>query len=111
MARENGTAVKASNGVAARGYMAWHYGVSCCSTAGGIKYVPGWDLLGHAETKCGETLVFMLPIINCTMKNGVPEDTSSAPVALVVAPTRELVNQLYNQTSKIAEGYRLFKLA
>ncbi|VDM39925.1 unnamed protein product [Toxocara canis] len=64
----------------------------------------GWDLLGHAETGSGKTLAFMLPIINCIMKDGVPEDTSSAPIALVVAPTRELVSQLYNQTRKIAEG-------
>uniref|UniRef100_A0A914RY71 ATP-dependent RNA helicase n=1 Tax=Parascaris equorum TaxID=6256 RepID=A0A914RY71_PAREQ len=64
----------------------------------------GCDLFGHAETGSGKTLAFILPIVDGIMKKGVPENTLNAPIALIVAPTRELVSQLYNQTRKITEG-------
>uniref|UniRef100_A0A915PZ26 RNA helicase n=1 Tax=Setaria digitata TaxID=48799 RepID=A0A915PZ26_9BILA len=64
----------------------------------------GWDIVGHAETGSGKTAAFVLPIINHIMLNGEPADSRCAPVALVLAPTRELVGQLYDQTRKFADG-------
>ncbi|MCP9260672.1 Vasa [Dirofilaria immitis] len=64
----------------------------------------GWDIVGHAETGSGKTAAFVLPIINHIMNNGEPTNSKCAPIALILAPTRELVGQLYNQTRKFADG-------
>ncbi|VBB28750.1 unnamed protein product [Acanthocheilonema viteae] len=64
----------------------------------------GFDMVGHAETGSGKTAAFVLPIINYIMNNGEPADSKCAPIALILAPTRELVGQLYNQTRKFADG-------
>ncbi|VDK88977.1 unnamed protein product [Onchocerca ochengi] len=64
----------------------------------------GWDIVGHAETGSGKTAAFVLPIINYIMNKGEPDNSNCAPVALILAPTRELVGQLYNQTRKFADG-------
>ncbi|EJW83749.1 hypothetical protein WUBG_05340 [Wuchereria bancrofti] len=63
-----------------------------------------WDIVGHAETGSGKTAAFVLPIINYIMNNGEKNDSRCAPIALILAPTRELVGQLYNQTRKFANG-------
>lgn len=65
-------------------------------------------MVGHAETGSGKTAAFVLPIINHIMNNGEPIDSKCAPVALILAPTRELVGQLYNQARKFADGIALF---
>ncbi|CAG9538964.1 unnamed protein product [Cercopithifilaria johnstoni] len=64
----------------------------------------GLDMIGHAETGSGKTAAFVLPIINHIMKNGEPIDSKCSPIALILAPTRELVGQLYNQSRKFADG-------
>ncbi|OZC05919.1 DEAD/DEAH box helicase [Onchocerca flexuosa] len=64
----------------------------------------GWDIVGQAETGSGKTAAFVLPIINYIMSKGEPNDSKCAPIALILAPTRELVGQLYNQTRKFADG-------
>uniref|UniRef100_A0A1I7W469 RNA helicase n=1 Tax=Loa loa TaxID=7209 RepID=A0A1I7W469_LOALO len=64
----------------------------------------GWDIVGQAETGSGKTAAFILPIINHIMNNGEPTDSKCAPIALIIAPTRELVGQLYNQARKFADG-------
>uniref|UniRef100_A0A0N5AJT4 RNA helicase n=1 Tax=Syphacia muris TaxID=451379 RepID=A0A0N5AJT4_9BILA len=64
-----------------------------------------YDLLGHAETGGGKTVAFLLPIIDHIVKiYKNSENSSCAPVALIIAPTRELVLQLYDQARKLAAG-------
>lgn len=62
----------------------------------------GRDVVGIAETGSGKTLAFILPgIIHI---QGQPRDYSRQrnPVALVVAPTRELAIQIETETKKFA---------
>ncbi|ORM40660.1 DEAD-box ATP-dependent RNA helicase 21 [Babesia sp. Xinjiang] len=62
------------------------------------------DLIGIAETGSGKTLAFVLPML--TYVNSLPllnEETSQdGPYSLVLAPTRELAQQIHNETVKFA---------
>lgn len=69
-----------------------------------LMFCLGWDIFGQAETGSGKTAAFILPIISYIMTNGEQTDSRCAPIALIIAPTRELVGQLYNQARKFAEG-------
>jgi ATP-dependent RNA helicase RhlE len=60
----------------------------------------GRDLVGLAQTGTGKTLAFGLPIIEMLIKEGARPEPKAAR-ALILAPTRELVNQ-------IAESLALF---
>lgn len=60
----------------------------------------GRDLIGLAQTGTGKTLGFGLPIIARLIKEGASPDPKSCR-ALILAPTRELVNQ-------IAESLKVF---
>jgi len=68
-----------------------------------IPYVlDDYDCKVQCETGSGKTAAFLIPIINFLIHH--QEDgyrfAPCCPVALIVAPTRELVNQLYDQASK-----------
>ncbi|MEL6992457.1 MAG: DEAD/DEAH box helicase [Pseudomonadota bacterium] len=53
----------------------------------------GRDILGLAQTGTGKTLAFGLPLVQRLLENpGKPEPKTSK--ALILAPTRELVNQI-----------------
>ena len=61
-----------------------------------------FDIIGVAKTGSGKTLSFILPIIMAIQeekeyckKNGKEYDNQKKPRALVMAPTRELVYQIY----------------
>jgi ATP-dependent RNA helicase RhlE len=60
----------------------------------------GRDLIGLAQTGTGKTLGFGLPIVHRLIKEGAKPDPKAAR-ALILAPTRELVNQ-------IAESLKVF---
>ncbi|MBX9458455.1 MAG: DEAD/DEAH box helicase [Rhizobium sp.] len=60
----------------------------------------GRDLIGLAQTGTGKTFGFGLPIIHRLIKEGVRAEPKAAR-ALILAPTRELVNQ-------IAESLKVF---
>lgn len=53
----------------------------------------GRDLIGLAQTGTGKTAAFGLPIIEMLMNNGARAEGRSTRV-LILAPTRELVNQI-----------------
>lgn len=77
-----------------------------------IKYI-GFDILGHAETGSGKTAAFILPLVDKILKNFVNFGKSTNngyrhPIALIIAPTRELVLQLYDQVRKFVEGIHLY---
>lgn len=64
-----------------------------------IPAVPeGKDVIGLANTGTGKTAAFMLPIIQ-RLKNAEKRET-----ALVIAPTRELAQQIDNEFRQFAKG-------
>ena len=56
----------------------------------------GKDLLGQAATGTGKTAAFALPLLNLLVERG----RGSSPVALVLAPTRELAMQVSEATHR-----------
>ncbi|KAI8853291.1 P-loop containing nucleoside triphosphate hydrolase protein [Chytridium lagenaria] len=66
------------------------------------KLMAGKDLLGRARTGTGKTLAFTLPIVE-TLKNEKAKSPSTffkrgrGPMALIMAPTRELANQVFKE--------------
>ena len=72
----------------------------------------GKDVMGCAQTGSGKTVAFLLPIINSMLNEGPPEGKInfklvthksgySAPVALILVPTRELADQIFKQARKL----------
>lgn len=53
------------------------------------------DIAGQAQTGTGKTLAFLLGTFNKLLKNSKPRQPS-APRAIILAPTRELAIQIYN---------------
>ncbi|XP_075185038.1 putative ATP-dependent RNA helicase DDX4 isoform X3 [Anomaloglossus baeobatrachus] len=67
----------------------------------------GRDLMACAQTGSGKTAAFLLPILAHMMKNGVASSQFTPvqePEAIIVAPTRELINQIYLDARKFAYG-------
>lgn len=72
-----------------------------------ISYIfEGSDLMGCAQTGSGKTIAFLLPIFEKMMKGGPPKiimtPKSSYPVTLILAPTRELADQIYKVAKLLA---------
>ncbi|XP_040275533.1 probable ATP-dependent RNA helicase DDX4 [Bufo bufo] len=67
----------------------------------------GRDLMACAQTGSGKTAAFLLPILAHMMKSGVAASQFKdlqEPEAIIVAPTRELINQIYLDARKFAYG-------
>jgi len=62
----------------------------------------GRDLLGLAQTGTGKTLAFGLPMVNALDGAGKPEPKTAR--ALILAPTRELVNQIADTLTELTNG-------
>lgn len=63
--------------------------------------IEGKDLLATAETGSGKTAAFMLPILTRLLQSHQPERKNSqsrGPRVLILAPTRELVDQIQDCT-------------
>ncbi|MBD5423000.1 MAG: DEAD/DEAH box helicase [Mycoplasma sp.] len=59
--------------------------------------IEGYDIIGQAQTGTGKTAAFGIPILNML-------DPSSNDIEhLIIAPTRELASQIYNQLLKIGK--------
>ncbi len=69
------------------------------------KFLPpalkGQDCLGQSQTGTGKTAAFMLPILE------KKEESQQHPQALVLCPTRELSEQVAQETKHIASGGKL----
>ncbi|KAM3871275.1 putative ATP-dependent RNA helicase DDX4 [Diretmus argenteus] len=67
----------------------------------------GRDLMACAQTGSGKTAAFLLPMLQRLMSDGVAASRYSEvqePEAIIVAPTRELINQIYMEARKFALG-------
>ncbi|KAJ3285049.1 Nucleolar RNA helicase 2 [Rhizoclosmatium sp. JEL0117] len=73
------------------------------------KVMAGKDLLGRARTGTGKTLAFTLPVVE-TLKKEIAKNRAEftkrgrPPFALIMAPTRELANQVFREFETIAAG-------
>ncbi|KAM4808337.1 putative ATP-dependent RNA helicase DDX4 [Rhinophrynus dorsalis] len=88
------------------------------SKAGYVKLTPvqkhsipiilaGRDLMACAQTGSGKTAAFLLPILAQMMNEGITASQFKEfqePEAIIVAPTRELINQIYLDARKFAYG-------
>jgi len=64
------------------------------------------DVMGCAQTGSGKTVSFLSPMINNLLQEGPPNDSNlpygvSAPIALILTPTRELCEQIYKEARKL----------
>lgn len=64
------------------------------------------DFMGVAPTGSGKTVSFLIPAINSIMKRRAASDERKAHnlEAIIVAPTRELANQIHNEGLKLTAG-------
>lgn len=73
------------------------------------KILAGHDLIGKASTGSGKTLAFGIPILETYLASESSEDDPNAlrkardPMALILAPTRELAHQLHDHITALAE--------
>ncbi len=62
------------------------------------KALDGLDVIGQAKTGTGKTAAFGIPIIEMLESRG------RGPQAIILAPTRELVQQIVGELQRLAEG-------
>ncbi len=65
----------------------------------------GRDVLGRGRTGSGKTYAFLLPVV--ARLSGGPHTRSTAPRALILAPTRELVRQIDAALAPLATAANL----
>ena len=61
------------------------------------------DLLVSAQTGSGKTVAYGLAFADLVLDEASPLDRAGAPLALVVAPTRELAMQVHRELSWLYE--------
>lgn len=64
--------------------------------------IEGRDVVGLANTGTGKTAAFLLPILDKLPRN------PSGPISLILAPTRELAQQIEEQFREFSAGMQLF---
>src|SRR5262249_59895061 len=62
------------------------------------RALDGLDLLGQAKTGTGKTAAFGIPLIEML------EDRGRGPQAIILAPTRELTQQIVGELEKLSHG-------
>jgi ATP-dependent RNA helicase DeaD len=65
------------------------------------KALEGLDIIGQAKTGSGKTASFAIPILE------MMEHSTGRPQALILAPTRELVQQIVTEMEKMSVGLDL----
>jgi len=66
----------------------------------------GHDMIGIAETGSGKTLSFLLPAV-IHIRDQEPLRRGDGPICLILAPTRELVEQIKDEAVKFAARMRV----
>merc|ERR1719381_58053 len=64
------------------------------------------DIIGVAETGSGKTAAFLIPLLEWIMslpKQTRVEEADQGPYAIIMAPTRELAQQIEEETNKFGE--------
>ena len=69
----------------------------------------GRDVLGRARTGTGKTLAFLIPAVECVLRNPDYQPGKSIGV-LVISPTRELAIQIGDQAEKLLTFHRSFNV-
>lgn len=64
----------------------------------------GQDLVGQAKTGTGKTLAFSLPVIESMVRLKRPARRGRNPLCVVLAPTRELANQVGQVFEEVGVG-------
>jgi len=61
------------------------------------------DLMACAQTGSGKTAAFLFPICHKMIEEGPPirNSTTPAPIAVILAPTRELAKQIFEEARKV----------
>ena len=71
----------------------------------------GIDVAGEAQTGTGKTIAFLVAVYNKLLTEPAPEERkANQPRALIIAPTRELAIQIFNDAELIG-GHTGLKLA
>ena len=66
----------------------------------------GHDMIGLARTGSGKTLAYIWPMLMHVLDQ--PQmSAGDGPIGLVLAPTRELVAQIYNETKKFSKVFNM----
>jgi ATP-dependent RNA helicase RhlB len=68
----------------------------------------GEDVAAQAQTGTGKTAAFLISLFSRMIRNPVV-DLGNSPQALIIAPTRELADQIYHEADRIGKftGFRL----
>ncbi|XP_063278377.1 probable ATP-dependent RNA helicase DDX4 [Prinia subflava] len=67
----------------------------------------GRDLMACAQTGSGKTAAFLVPVVAQMMRDGVTASSfkeQQEPECIIIAPTRELVNQIFLEARKFVYG-------
>ncbi len=71
------------------------------------RAIRGEDVAAQAQTGTGKTAAFLISLFTRMVKNPAI-DSSSSPQALIIAPTRELADQIYHEAERLGKftGFR-----
>lgn len=70
----------------------------------------GRDLIGIAETGSGKTLAYLLPMIR-HIRDQRPLEENEGMIALIMAPTRELVLQIHREAKTFTKACGITAIA
>jgi ATP-dependent RNA helicase RhlB len=71
------------------------------------RAIRGEDIAAQAQTGTGKTAAFLISLFTRMIRNPV-QDCENSPQALIIAPTRELADQIYREAERLGKftGFR-----
>ncbi|HET6365205.1 MAG TPA: DEAD/DEAH box helicase [Nitrospirota bacterium] len=87
-----------------------HAGFSVCTPVQEAvipRAIRGEDIAAQAQTGTGKTAAFLISLFAKMIRNPV-QDCGNSPQTLIIAPTRELADQIYHETERLGKftGFR-----